>query len=178
MPSGIIIQARLTGKRFPNKIFAELGGKKVIDHLIDGISKIKGTERIFAIPNTPSNDMLYVYLIAKGEKVFRGLENDVLDRYYRCAEKFNIDPIIRICADTPFINAKYVLERLQSFYMREKEFTYGDGCWIFTFADLVDAWTTQGDAESREHVVRSMFNSVDYDQDIPRLEKKILKNTI
>jgi spore coat polysaccharide biosynthesis protein SpsF len=35
---------------------------------------------------------------------FRGSENDVLDRFIRAAEKFNLQTIIRVCADNPFFD--------------------------------------------------------------------------
>ena len=54
---GIIVQARLTGKRFPNKILCKLNGKMIIDHVIDNL-QMPDMEIFFAIPETMENDFL------------------------------------------------------------------------------------------------------------------------
>jgi len=172
---GIIIQARATSTRFPNKVFANLNGKPVIQHVIDNIDQLK-LPTVVAIPNTPSNDILYGYINEQRIEVFRGKENDVLDRYYQCATKYKFDIIVRVCADTPLIRPKDISDNLMKFIIEQKKrMIYGNGSWVFTYDMLKEAHETQVHAESREHVVRSMFNSIDYVDDIERVEK-ILKH--
>ncbi len=44
--------------------------------------------------------------IARRKKVnlFRGSENDVLKRFIKAAEKFNLDYVVRVCADNPLFD--------------------------------------------------------------------------
>lgn len=42
--------------------------------------------------------------MSKGECVYRGSGNDVLDRFIKAAEKFGVNKIVRICSDNPFID--------------------------------------------------------------------------
>ena len=44
----------------------------------------------------------YDWGIKNNITVFRGSENDVLNRYYRASEEVNADIVIRITADDPF----------------------------------------------------------------------------
>ena len=166
---GIIVQARLTGKRFPNKILCKLNGKMIIDHVIDNL-QMPDMEIFFAIPETMENDFLADILDERKIRYSRGPENDVLGRLCKCAKEFGISKIIRICCDTPFIKISDIMANTYRF--SKYGFSYGNGSWVFSIEELEEAEKTQVHAESREHVVRSMFNSVDYRDDIVRLEKK------
>ena len=99
----IVIQARLTGSRFPNKVLASLWGVPLIQHVINRVAHT-GYHIIVVIPDTKSNDPLADYLEKNHIQYCRGLEHDVLDRFYKCAKFFNLKDIIRVCADTPLIN--------------------------------------------------------------------------
>lgn len=128
-----------------------------------------------AIPETPENDFLETYIKEHHKKVivYRGHEIDVLGRFLNCANKYGIDPIIRVCGDTPFIKFEDIWHNFQRF-SDQGEFSYGNGSWIFSLKDLQDANDNCPDAESREHVVRPMFKSIDYKEDIQRLGKYCL----
>ena len=54
-----IAQARLTSRRFPRKIFANIGSKMLIEHVNDYCSKNFKNNYIFAIPQTKNNDELF-----------------------------------------------------------------------------------------------------------------------
>ena len=43
-----------------------------------------------------------------GLEFFRGSSDDVLNRYYKCAKKFNVDNILRITSDCPLIDPEIV----------------------------------------------------------------------
>ena len=109
MKIGIIIQARLGSTRLPGKILKPFyENKSILDIILHNLHKIAGTEIIVATSNDSSNDPLSEYLEAKHEKIFRGSENDVLQRFISAADYYNLDGIIRICSDNPFIDYKGV----------------------------------------------------------------------
>ena len=170
MKTGIIIEARLTSKRFPNKVLANFDGKPILQRIIDELTPLN-LPIVVAIPNAISNDSLADWLDERKIKLFRGLENDVLNRFYECAKWCEFDTIIRVCADSPLIN-RWDLRHLLALHCQDyqKRMFWGMGFWIFSFDGLQFANFRINDAESREHVVRSMSRAVDYPEDIERLE--------
>lgn len=145
-----------------------------MQHIIDNLAPLQ-YEKIYAIPDSLSNDPLEEWLLQRGQKVFRGTEHDVLARYYQCAVINKIDVIIRVCADTVLIRASDIKLNLAKFLMENQaRMIYGDGSWVFNIDQLEEAFATQPHAESREHVIRSMTNSIDYQEDLSRVENLIL----
>lgn len=168
--TAILIQARQTSSRFPNKIFASLKGKPVIQHIIDNL-KDAPCDVFFVIPNNDQNNDLSNYLATQQIRHHRGNEEDLLKMFYDCATDANISTIIRVCADTPLINLKDILRNLAIFIEEgKKRMVYGNGSWVFSYEMLKLAHLKGQRPEDREHVVRYMFNSIDYPEDIQKVE--------
>ena len=107
MNTGIIIQARLGSTRLPGKILLPFYGKQtIIDILLEKLHQATDLPIIVATTTSPANDLLVCHLESKDELVYRGSENDVLDRFIQAAEQHHLDGIVRICSDNPFIDAK------------------------------------------------------------------------
>ena len=104
MNIGIIVQARMGSTRLPGKILKKFYGEDtLIETLLSNLHKV-GVKVIVATSINENNDELEVFLKDKGELVYRGSENDVLDRFIKAAEENSIDGIIRICSDNPFMD--------------------------------------------------------------------------
>lgn len=105
MNLGIIIQARLGSTRLPGKILKPFHEDKcILDIILDKLHQAGDAKVIVATSTSSSNDILVERLIQHGELVYRGSENDVLDRFIKAAEAHHVDGIIRICSDNPFID--------------------------------------------------------------------------
>lgn len=105
MNIGIIIQARMGSTRLPGKILKPFyGGKTLLETLLDNLHKVNDVKLIVATSVNENNDQLEVFLKEKKELIFRGSENDVLDRFIKAAEENNVDGIVRICSDNPFMD--------------------------------------------------------------------------
>lgn len=112
-----IVQARLGSTRLPNKILLPFyKGKSIISLLIDKLLLFKDVKTIVATSSDTVNDPLVQFLKKKEVCYFRGSENDVLDRFIAAAEFYNIDRIIRICSDNPFLE----LDSLRQLVMRSQ----------------------------------------------------------
>lgn len=113
MNIGIIIQARMGSTRLPGKILKKFSGEDtLLETLLSNLHKV-GVKVIVATSINENNDELEVFLKNKGELVYRGSENDVLDRFIKAAEENGIDGIIRICSDNPFMDWNGVVQLVE-----------------------------------------------------------------
>lgn len=106
----IIIQARTGSTRLPQKMVKPFfGDKTVLDILIERLKTIDNqyiSDIIVATSDCPKDDAIEKVGRYHNINVFRGSENDVLQRFIDAAEKNNADKIIRVCADNVFLDTK------------------------------------------------------------------------
>jgi len=163
MTAGIIIQARLNSHRFPGKVMHEINGKKLIDIVVDECKRT-GVQTVVAMPK--GDKELIKYLIEKVD-IFTGSDNDLIDRYYHCAKKYDFDPIIRVTGDAKLIKSELILQQLDN-YRNWGFMTYGNFCEVFSFTDLEYYYNNDKRPETREHVTLGMLKdmTVDYEIDL------------
>lgn len=105
----VIIQARMGSSRLPEKILKKVKSKMILEYVINQIkSSEKINEIIIATTKKTEDDIIENFCKERKIKYFRGSENDLLDRYYQCAKKYNCDPIIRITSDCPLIDPNVI----------------------------------------------------------------------
>ena len=168
-----IIQARLTSKRFPKKVLEKLGHKTILQHVIDATKQSQVTKVVVATPT--GQDIPFT-----GASRFQGSEEDVLDRYYQCATKYEADTIVRITADCPlmqpnFINAAIELYRtIPTSYVKFAPVS-GFDVEVFSYRLLLEAAQNTVEIYDREHVTPYMKRkenlSVDTRDDLIKVEK-------
>lgn len=165
---GVILQARVGSTRLPKKVLKPILGKTAIEREIERIKKIKLCQKvILAIPDGKKDDPLEK--IGKKIKVlvYRGSENNVLDRYYQAAKKFNLTDIVRLTGDCPLIDWQ-VCDEVISFYLQNK-YDYVSNVWpptfpdgldieVFSFQVLEKAWENAKLKSEMEHVTPYITN--------------------
>lgn len=145
-----IIQARTGSTRLPNKVLLPLGGKTVLEQVINRTKQAKLVDEVMVATTIEKRDLAVVKLCAEnGIQVYCGSEADVLDRYYQAAKLLNADHVIRITADCPLINPKIIDKVIKLHLATRADYTaniikrtYPDG-WdteIMTFETLKDCW--------------------------------------
>ena len=122
-----IIQARMKSSRLPNKMLLYLHGYPICEWVYKRVKMSKKVDQIiFALPDTEDNHSLAWYLESIGADVFRGSENNLVDRFYKAAKLTSANEIIRICADNPLICASEI-DRLIDFYRKnECDYAYNN----------------------------------------------------
>lgn len=104
-----IVQARVSSVRFPRKVLAPVLGRPILGHLLERLAlATRVDEIVLAIPDSPANDALAEFAAAQGIPHQRGSEDDVLDRYYRAAERAAADVVVRITGDCPMVDPALV----------------------------------------------------------------------
>ena len=106
---GIVIQARLTSTRFPRKSLALLLGKPIIQWVVERAQKVSSEIGVIVvIPENKENDELNDFLKTLNVNIVRGSENNVASRFVSAIEKFELDHVIRVCADNPLLSPRYI----------------------------------------------------------------------
>ena len=109
------VQARMSSRRFPGKVLAELHGKPLITHVLSRIERaLPSIGIVVATSDDISDDPLALYLKNCGVAVFRGPLSNVFERFRRCSFEYPCDWILRLCADSPFLDAR-VLQAVASY---------------------------------------------------------------
>ena len=105
MKLGIIIQARLSSTRLPNKIILPFyNNVSLINIIISNLKRRFPLIPLIVATTTNINDDILVKHIQSNVCVYRGSELDVLDRVIKTSEKYGFTHIIRICSDNPFLD--------------------------------------------------------------------------
>lgn len=139
-----------------------LAGKTAIQHVIDRAKLIPGISKVIvATPTSPSDDSLVQFCDSMEVPVFRGSENDVLDRYYQAALLHQADVVVRITADCPLIDPIESGKVVKKFFEMHADYVSNtnppmlpDGLdtEIFSIEALIKAWNNAKKKSEREHV--------------------------
>jgi spore coat polysaccharide biosynthesis protein SpsF (cytidylyltransferase family) len=161
-----IIQARMRSLRLPGKVLFRLGDKTVLEGVVERIKKSKLVEETIVATTLKKEDLKIASLCsAKGIRVYRGSEDDVLDRYFQAAKLLKPDHIVRITADCPFIDHKIVDKTIRLHLSKRADYTSntiketfpdGEDVEVFTFKALKATWKNARLRSEREHVTPYM----------------------
>ena len=180
-----IVQARMSSKRLPGKVLKTIDEKPLIEILLYRLSHSKAINTIIlATSENPENDVLAATVEKMGYDVFRGSEDDVLDRYYHAAKWYGAEIVVRITGDCPIIDPNVVDGVVECFIKNNVDYasnveppTYPDGLDVeaFSFFALEHAHANATSKFDREHVTpfirdRSNFkkNNLAYCKDVSK----------
>jgi spore coat polysaccharide biosynthesis protein SpsF len=162
---GVIVQARMGSTRLPGKVMMEAAGKPLLGLLLERLTFAKSLSKIVIATSTdPKDDVIEAYCNEHSVLVFRGSEQDVLDRYYQAALHFGIDVIVRVTSDCPLVDVTLLDEMVGFFMDHQGEYdlvtnrhplTYPDGLDVdvMSIASLKDAWEHATQQAQREHTI-------------------------
>jgi spore coat polysaccharide biosynthesis protein SpsF len=147
-----IVSARMGSHRLPGKVLMDIGGKPMLQHVIERCLKSNVDAVRLAVPYPQTTEEL-------GMRRFcgtcEGPEDDVLTRYYIAAQRYQADVVVRVTGDCPLIdwrtiNAVVALRQENNAdYCANEPYIPGFGMECFTFAALEEAYAQ---SKEREHV--------------------------
>jgi len=174
MKPSAIVQARVSSTRLPGKIMKLLLDKPVLWHVVNRASKARFIREVIVATTTePEDDVIEDFCKRNKISVFRGSEDDVLDRYYQCAKRYNIRNVVRITADCPLHDPK-VIDLVVGEYLKGScdyvsniiKYTFPDGfdVEVFSFSALKSAWKNAKLPSEREHVTPYIRNNAEFEK--------------
>ncbi len=173
-----IIQARTSSKRLPNKVLLPVLERPMILHQIDRVKRSKMLDQIILATSLHHTDnALFDILNQNGVNTFRGSLDNVLERFYECAKKFDSDVIVRLTGDCPLSDPDLIDELIKFFL--DSNFSYigntidsdkltvpdGFDIEIFSFSILEKAYQEAKLPSEKEHVtpwMRSEYSSFNW----------------
>ena len=154
-------------KRLPGKVMMDLDGKNcLLDYVLNQLSYSKLIDKIIvATTKLQEDDIIVNHVQKRNLEVFCGSSNDLLDRYYQCAQKNNLEHIVRITSDNPLIDPKIVDMVIEKYMNTEYDYVtnalirtypYGTETEVFSMIALEKAWKKAVLPSEREHVTPYM----------------------
>lgn len=157
-----IIQVRMGSTRFPRKAMAIVEGKPVIQHIIDLVKNSKKIDKIvIATSKNKKDDTIASFAKKTNIACFRGSEENVLDRIYKTAKKYNVGAVVRICADNLFLDVETMDKMIDELIGKrydyitnacEKGLPLGTVSEVVSMKALEIAWKKAKRSYQREHV--------------------------
>jgi len=154
----------MSATRLPGKVLMPVLGRPTLSYNIARIRLAKTIDRVVvATTENREDDAVQRLCESEGVPVFRGREEDVLDRIYRCMKQFGMAHCAKFTADNPLIDPA-VIDQVVGFYLAHpNEYDYvsnnhpptwqdGQEVEVFSAAALETAWREATQPFQREHV--------------------------
>jgi len=115
MKTAIIVQARTGSSRLPNKMFLELAGQPAIKWILQRVHKVKSDFKILATSDLREDDCLVEIAEKEGWSIVRGSLHDVLSRFAKGVNEFQLDVAVRLTGDCLLTDPRMVEFALNKF---------------------------------------------------------------
>jgi spore coat polysaccharide biosynthesis protein SpsF len=163
MRTVVVIQARMGSTRLPGKVMLPLDGEHVLTHDVRRTEAAETVDEVVVATSDKKRDDIIAWCGEQlGVDVFRGDEQNVLDRTYRAAESVDADEVVRITADCPLVDpdtidavVEYRRNRDVDYAANNLERTFPRGLDVvsFTFDSFSEVHSEADTSFQREHVV-------------------------
>ena len=192
----VIIQSRLGSTRLPRKALMPIGGKSMIQHVVNtaklAITPRLGDKVVVAMPRDDKELLAHLSTKDVNRDIYYtlGEEDDVLDRFYQAYSEHGGDILVRITGDCPLIDSQVISDAIVYYsymfcdYVSNRP-AYPDGFDVQVFSPeaLERTWKEASDSYDREHVCSYMteengFNVKLMETEIPWGEIKLSVDTL
>ena len=105
----IVIQARMSSSRFPEKVLSPLCGMPMLMWTINYCREVNLP--LFVLTSTDESDNLLVGMLEKNDvSYYRGSLENVVSRYLSFMREYQVKKVARISGDSPLINPDVILK--------------------------------------------------------------------
>lgn len=157
--------------RLAGKVLADIESRPLLWHVVERMKSAKTLEKVIvATTDRPEDDAIDNLAKKEGWLLYRGSSEDVLDRYYQAAKKFNLGVIVRVVGDCPLIDPLVVdicvekffeddCDFISNFFNDESTFPRGLDVRVFSFKALEKSHQKAMMPYEREHVAPYIFEN-------------------
>lgn len=127
--------------RLPGKVLKDLEGETMLARVVQRLSRSKLIDEVLiATTDRAADDAIVEECRRCAVQVFRGDENDVLDRYFRAAQLARAEVVVRITSDCPLIDPGVTDKTIAAFLNPQGQETpdYASNCIVRTYPRGLD----------------------------------------
>lgn len=109
-----VIPARYASTRFPAKLMQDLGGKTVIRRTYEAAMNTQLFDDVFVVTDS---DLIYNEIVSNGGKAIMSIKEHESgsDRIAEAVENLDVDIVVNVQGDEPFINAEPLAKVIEVF---------------------------------------------------------------
>lgn len=166
--TAILVQARMSSQRCPQKILADLNGTPLIERLIESLQHNHLQLPVIICTSTEkSDDPVENLCLDRNFNFFRGPLNDVTQRFIQAAEHFDLQHLIRISGDSPWFNVGLVDKVVETYQnsgaqiccnIHPRTFPKGQSLEMFSL-ELLKRFYPEMSESDREHVTPIFYRN-------------------
>lgn len=163
------IEARMGASRLPGKVLMDLAGRPALCRMLDRVRQAETLDGIVIATSTaPADDAVVAWAEAGGVAVYRGSEDNVLERVLDAHRDMRSDVIVELCGDCPLIDPTVIDIAVRRFARGDCDIvtttapqSYPEGLdvEVFTLDALEEVARTCDDDEVREHVSSDFYRN-------------------
>ena len=165
----LIICARCSSKRFPNKVLKKINGVPLILQVYERVKNAKYVDKIIvATSNRRSDDKFNKLCKKKNIECYRGSLNNVFSRFVNIIKIHKADIVIRISADSPFIDSNLIDKSIRIFLSKrldivtnifKRTYPKGQSIEVFDKKVFLSSKSSKLTDYEREHVSPYFYNN-------------------
>lgn len=154
--------------RLPGKVLKKINNKTFLEMVYLRLKQAKKIGKIvIATSEKKADDEIENFCKEKGIDFFRGSEENVLERFYQAAKKFNFETIVRVTGDCPLIDPETADLIIQKHFeskadytsnVFERSFPRGLDVEVFSFNALEKARNLAAKTDETEHVTSFIYS--------------------
>lgn len=167
-----IVQARMSSTRLPGKTMLDVLGKPLLFRQLERMEKAQLIDKIVVATSTREDDDAIVEFCSKyGYTCFRGSLNDLLDRHYQAAVRYDADVVLKIPSDCPLIDHRIIDLVIEEYLNNIDKYDFvtnlKPGSWpdgndveVMPIHTLEQAWIEAKSVNEREHTTPFITNAM------------------
>lgn len=165
----VIIQARTSSKRFPNKVLKKLFDRQILYFLYLRLKKSKIIKKIIVSTSNLKVDKKIIKICRKNKILFfKGSHKNVISRLYLTAKKFNLNFFVRINADSPVLDMSLVNKGIKIYKSKKvdlvtnvfpRSYPKGQSVEVIRTSALKKILKKSLEQDDKEHVTRYIYKN-------------------
>ena len=173
MTIAVVVQARLGSTRLPGKVLLPLGGRSMLERMLERLACARTPDAIVVATTTdPADDAVDAAAARAGFACFRGHPSDLLDRHHKVARATRADVVVKVPSDCPLIDP-CVIDRVVRAHLdapgrvdytsnlHPESYPDGNDVEVMSYDALYEAWREAERPYEREHTTPFFWDQPD-----------------